>query len=253
MLGFLRPFAGWTALSVLLGAATIASGIGLLGTSAFVISAAALHPSIAVLEVAIVSLRFFGISRGFFRYLERLVSHGVNFRLLAGLRVWFYQALEPLAPARLQAYRSGDLFGRAVGDIETLENFYVRAVAPSIVAAVITIGMGLFVGRYDVRLGLTLAGGLLVSGIGTPLLGHLAGRGPGQAMVSARNELSAALVDGVQGMSDLLSYGQGAARLDEVRQLSAAAGQAQVRSAWAGGLANSFSLLITNLTLLGCC
>jgi ATP-binding cassette, subfamily C, bacterial CydC len=52
-------------------------------------------------------VRFFGISRGVFRYLERLVSHNVTFRLLARLRVWFYEKLEPLAPARLMEYKSG--------------------------------------------------------------------------------------------------------------------------------------------------
>lgn len=250
LLGFLRPFAGWTALSVLLGAATIASGIGLLGASAYVISGAALHPSIATLQVAIVGVRFFGITRGLFRYLERLVSHSVNFQLLAGLRVWFYRALEPLAPARLQSYRSGDLLGRAVGDIETLENFYVRAVASPLVAVIVTVGMGLFVGRYDLRLGAILAGGLLLSCVATPLLANRLGRTPGWALVAARAELSAALVDGAQGLGDLLSFGQGEARLSQIHSLNEDAGRAQVRLAWAGGLSNAFSLLVTNLTLL---
>jgi ATP-binding cassette subfamily C protein CydC len=96
---------------VLLGFATIASSISLLGASAYIISAAALQPSIAVLQVAIVGVRFFGISRGVFRYFERLVSHQVTFHLIARLRVWFYEKLEPLAPARLQSFRSGDLLG----------------------------------------------------------------------------------------------------------------------------------------------
>jgi hypothetical protein len=68
------------ALAVALGAATVASGVGLLATSAYVISAAALHPSIADLSVAITGVRFFGLARGVFRYLERYVSHSVNFR-----------------------------------------------------------------------------------------------------------------------------------------------------------------------------
>src|SRR5512142_1215592 len=96
LLSFLRPFRKQVAFSVLLGAATVAGGIGLLGTSAYLIASAALHPSVAELEVAIVGVRFFGISRAVARYLERLVSHSANFRLLAGLRTWFYRQLEPL-------------------------------------------------------------------------------------------------------------------------------------------------------------
>ncbi len=131
LLGFLAPFKWLVALSALLGAATILSSVGLMATSAYIISAAALHPSIAELQVAIVGVRFFGIARGLFRYLERYLSHQVTFRLLAGLRVWFYQALEPLAPARLLMLRSGDLLARILGDIESLESFFVRVAAPA--------------------------------------------------------------------------------------------------------------------------
>ena len=147
LVGLLRPFTGEVLLSILLGTATVASGIGLLGTSAYLIASAALQPGIAPLQVAIVGVRFFGISRGVFRYLERLVSHSVNFRLLAQLRVWFYQAVEPLVPARLSAYQSGDLLNRAVADVETLQEFYVRLVAPPFVAVLVTLGMGWFAGQ----------------------------------------------------------------------------------------------------------
>jgi ATP-binding cassette subfamily C protein CydC len=65
--GFMKPLAGWVALSVLLAVGAIGSGIGLVATSAYLISAAALNPSIAALQVAIVGVRFFGILRGVFR------------------------------------------------------------------------------------------------------------------------------------------------------------------------------------------
>ncbi|MFC2063967.1 thiol reductant ABC exporter subunit CydC, partial [Chloroflexota bacterium] len=99
LITFLRPSWRWLLLSILLGSLTIFSGIALLATSAWLISTAALHPSIAVLQVSIVGVRFFGISRGFFRYLERLTSHQTTFRLLSRIRTWFYTSLEPLVPA----------------------------------------------------------------------------------------------------------------------------------------------------------
>src|SRR6476619_5367113 len=107
-------------LATLVGFLTVGSGIGLMATSAWLISMAALHPSVAALGVAIVGVRFFGLARGVFRYLERYTSHKVTFQLLARLRVWFYQSVEPLAPARLMEHRSGDLLSRIVGDIKTL-------------------------------------------------------------------------------------------------------------------------------------
>ena len=115
LISFAAPFWGQIILATVLGFATIGSSVGLMTTSAYLIAHAALRPSIADLQIAIVGVRFFGIARGIFRYLERNLSHQINFRLLARLRVWFYRALEPLAPARLMQYRSGDHLSRVVG------------------------------------------------------------------------------------------------------------------------------------------
>jgi ATP-binding cassette, subfamily C, bacterial CydC len=56
LLFFLRPLWRWVALSALLGVVTVASGIGLLGVSAYLIASAALQPSISELQVAIVGV-----------------------------------------------------------------------------------------------------------------------------------------------------------------------------------------------------
>ena len=249
LLRFLRPFIGWVMVSVLLGTATILSSVGLLETSAYIIASAALHPSIAVLQVAIVGVRFFGISRGVFRYLERLISHSVNFRLLSALRTWFYRAVEPLAPALLQSYHSGDLLGRAVSDIETLENFYVRAVAPPVVALVITLGMGWFVGLSAPSLAGILVGGLILSGICVPLLTHLLNRASGKSFIATRSLLNTALVDSIQGMEDLLAFGRQEDQVQKIHFLSSRLEKTQKRSAQISAASNALNLLLTHLTL----
>ncbi len=249
LLGFLRPYLGWVALSVLAGVATVVSNIALLGTSAYLIASAALHPSIALLQVAIVGVRFFGLARGIFRYLERLASHSVNFRLLARLRTWFYQAVEPLAPARLIHQPSGDLLSRAMGDIETLENFYVRAVSPVIVAAVVTAGMGLYVGSFSPALGGVLLGGMLLSGLAVPLLAGLLNRVQGSRWVNARADLSARVVDSIQGLPDLLACGAESAALQNIQAASQVGIRAQRRMLWSGAVTGSLNQLFTHLTL----
>ena len=172
-------------LSTLAGFATIGSSIGLMTASAYIISAAALQPSIAELQVAIVGVRFFGIARGVFRYLERYLSHQVTFRLLARLRLWFYQALEPLAPARLLSFRSGDLLARILGDIAALENFYVRALAPPLTALLVGLASYLLLASFDLRLGLFAAAfpgaGWSCPAAGHPLAQPRAGEGSGRA------------------------------------------------------------------------
>ena len=250
LLRLAAPFAGWMTLSALLGLATIGSGIGLMAASAFIIAKAALHPSIADLQVAIVGVRFFGIARGVFRYLERYVSHYVTFRLLARLRVWFYRALEPLAPARLMDYKSGDLLSRSVADIETLEHFYVRVIAPPLVAALVGLLMWAVMAPYGLWLAVTLEVFLAAAGVGVPLLAHRLSRGPGRRMVAVRAELNAMLVDGVQGAADLLAFGQEQRHLGRVSGLSRELVGLQGRNARIGGLHGALTGLLMNLSTL---
>ncbi len=249
MLQFLKPLSGWVALAVLLSVGTIASNIGLLGTSAYLIARAALHPSIAELQVAIVGVRFFGISRSVLRYAERLASHSVNFRLLAGLRTWFFQRLEPLAPARLVDWQSGDLLDRVVADIDNLEDFFVRAIAPPLTALLVTLGMSAFVGVSFAGLGAVLAAGMLLSGFGVPLLAQKLGRDPGIKLVSAHSELATGLVDGIQGLADLMAFNAEGQLFRRLRVAGDKAGRAQMRQAARSGLTNALNGLIVHLTL----
>ena len=247
LLGLISPFAGWIGLAVLLGAATIGSSVGLMATSAYIISAAALHPSIADLQLAIVGVRLFGIARGVFRYLERYISHQVTFRLLARWRVWFYQALEPLAPARLLGYRGGDLLSRAIGDIAELENFYVRALAPPLVAVVVASAAAIYLYSFSPNLAITLLAFLLAGGLGVTWLVRWLGKGAGNKLVDVRGALSAALVDGIQGMADLLVYGSAHQHKDMLVSLSQQYAAVQQRMAWLGGFQSALSLMTANL------
>jgi ATP-binding cassette subfamily C protein CydC len=222
-----------------------------MGTSAYLIASAALHPSIAELQVAIVGVRFFGISRGMFRYLERLVSHSVNFRLLEQLRVWFYRVIEPLAPAGLQQHHSGDLLVRSIGDIETLENFYVRAVAPPLTAIIVTLGLGLYVGQMNWMLAGVVIIGLILSGLAVPWLSRKLGRKPGRDLVDVRAKLSTAMVDTLQGMAELLAFGAEGRSVARLIELDKESARAQERMARTSGLSSAWNVLITNLTLAG--
>ena len=236
LLSFLSGSWGWVALSVLLGSLTIGASVALMGSSAWLISMAALHPSIAVLEVAIVGVRFFGIARAVFRYLERLVSHNVTLRLLGRLRTWFYEKLEPLAPARLMQYRAGDLLARVISDINTLENFYIRVVAPPATALVICIGTSLFIGASDSRLAALLIVCFLLIGAGLPFIAQAASSRDGIETVRRRAELQVQIVDGIQGLADILAFGNGPRRVAAIRSTGRQYGETQKRMASISGL-----------------
>ena len=93
------PLRGRLALSVLAGAAATGFGVALLATSGFMLARASEHPGILAISVAVVAVRAFSVGRGVSRYLERLTSHDVAFRVLADIRVAIYRRLERLAPA----------------------------------------------------------------------------------------------------------------------------------------------------------
>ncbi|MBN1202460.1 MAG: thiol reductant ABC exporter subunit CydC [Anaerolineae bacterium] len=244
------PFRWWMALSALLGFATIGSSIGLMSTAAWIIASAALHPPLGELQVAIVGVRFFGIARGVFRYLERYVSHQTTFRLLARLRVWFYRSLEPLAPARLEQVHSGDLLSRAVADIDTLENIYLRVIAPPAVALLVALVMWVFLSAADVRLAAALTGFLALAGIGVPLLTRRLSRRTGRDLVRTRADLNVELVDGVQGLADLVAFGAQDRQFERVQALSRALTRQQAHMARLAGLNTALISLFISLATL---
>ncbi len=249
LLKWMRPLWKQSVAALLLGVATVGSGMGLMMTSAYIISAAALHPSIAVLQVAIVGVRVFGISRGVARYFERLVSHNLNLTLLTQIRVWLYERLEPLAPARLQSFGSGDLLTRIVADVNGLEHFYVRVLAPPLVAGVIWLIVLLLFSSFGGMIALTVGLCMAVAGVAVPGLVRKAGVKPGQRQIQARKEMNEALVEGIQGLPDLLAFGAEERYLADIQRLSDEVAHAQRQSGDIATLSDAAIGLIMNLTV----
>ena len=70
-------------LAYLLSSLAFIAGIGLNVTSGWLITMASFMPPVLTLSVAVVMVRFFGITRSVARYLERVVSHKSVFKKLA--------------------------------------------------------------------------------------------------------------------------------------------------------------------------
>lgn len=245
LLHLLRPFRWGIALAVLLSFATVGSSVGLMATSAYLISRAALATNAVELSLALAGVRLFALSRAALRYAERTVSHTITFRVLTRLRVWFYEAIEPLAPAGLMGYRSGDLLARVVGDIETLENFYARVVVPPIAAGLVAALTCAILGYFSWALAATFLAFFLLVGVALPLLTRRLGREAGAAAIAARAELQAAVADDLFGMADLIAYGQDEAMAARTLRQSAALQAEQARLANLRGVANALTALLT--------
>jgi ATP-binding cassette, subfamily C, bacterial CydC len=243
----MRPYKWRVLLGVLLGAATVASNVGLLATAAYVISAAAVVPFLAMLTIPVYLVRLFSVSRAASRYAERLVSHDVTFKLLAELRTRFYTRLAPLTPARLLRYRSGDLLSRIVKDVEELQNVYLRSFSPVAVALAVCTLAALVLYTFDPTMAFVAMAFLAATGVGVPVLVRTLSKGLGRRQLQLRAELEARIVDDVQGVQDVLAFGREGGEQHEVSVLNGKLGRVQRRMALVTGLQNALGDLMMNL------
>jgi ATP-binding cassette subfamily C protein CydC len=218
LLALLRPY--WTIMAgaAFCGVLTIGSNIGLLAASAVLISSAALAPPLMQLYTLIVGVRFFGISRAFWRYVERYVTHDVTFRILKKLRVWFYRKIEPLAPANLLGRGSGRLFKQIVGDIETLQFFYLRVLAAPFIAAAVLLGCVFFMAFFCPGASWLLAVFFLLGGMAVPLTVRRMTRGLAERQSDKWENFHTQVVDLVLGLGELQVYGAITEKREEIRK-----------------------------------
>lgn len=219
LLKLVNPFKWWMLLAAFLAFLTIGSSVGLLMTSAYIIAKAALHPSIAELQVGIVGVRFFGITRGIFRYLERLISHKTTFNLLAHFRVTFFKAFKNLSPAQIIYYKSADLFDRIFADIQYLENFYVRAIAPPLVALISSVAVWLLFGMFSSVLAIILLGFHLLAGFILPYFTYKIHSGIEKKILDLKNKINIKLIDNIQGLSELIIFNRQDEYLNELENM----------------------------------
>ena len=249
VLALSAPPRGRVALSIVLGALAVIFGIGLMATAGWLIARAAQQPDVLELTVGIVLVRFFGLARPVARYLERLTSHDVAFRALAGIRTRFYQRIEPLAPAELGAYRSGDLLSRMVADVDTLQNLHLRGLAPPAIALLAGSTAVIAAAVVLPAAGAVLAVGLLASATLVPLLGAAAGRWA-RTTAEARGTLSAEVVELLRAAPELAVHGAEQPSLARVEAADDRVVQLSRREGFVAGATDGLAVLITGVTVV---
>ncbi len=209
LLALFRGQWGWMSLGALLALTTMLANIGLMTLSGWFIS------TMALAGVAGITINYFtpaafirglAIMRTAGRYGERLVTHDATLRVLSDIRIWFYQSLEPLVPARLESWRSGDLLNRIQSDIDDLDGFYINSWIPILTAILSITVIGVFVASFSPIYSLVLIGLLLLGGVGLPAMTYLGSRKPVHDEQVLRSDLRNTLLDDVSGMAELRVY-----------------------------------------------
>ena len=186
---------------------TVFMNVGLLTVSSWLLASAALQPGLTYLSLAIVGVRFFGVSRAVCRYFERYTSHRMAFQGLYGLRLWFYAHLEPLAPAILKRFGAGDMLGRIMGDIEVLQFFYLRTLIPPVAAIALTALVAYGASTIDDSLVMPILMAALVLGVVVPLVVYAHNKQSLRAIGPQQGDYKALLSDTMDSLEDVISYG----------------------------------------------
>ena len=242
-------------LGILLGLVAVGSAVGLLSLAGWFLTASA----IAGLSAAgtwhfnfffpSIGVRLFAFGRTLARYGERVVNHDATFRILESLRVWFYRHIEPLAPACLSRYRSGDVLNRLVEDIDTLDNLYVRVLSPSAAALAVSVLLFGLLWLFDPTIAICALAFLAVAGFMVPLAAVSLGAEPGRRLGCQSARLRVRIVEGLQGMPELLVYGAQARHLESIRRDSDGLMASQRRMSHITGLTSALITLISGLAV----
>ena len=154
----------------LLSAFSYIAGVGLNVTSGWLITMASFMPPVLTLSVAVVMVRFFGISRAVTRYFERVLSHKSVFGKLAKLRSDLYRKIISNPSELIISGSGGRLIKQVVDDVERAQEYELRVLLPG-AASLITLfaasGLALWL---QPGLGLMWLALTFLLGIGLPRL-----------------------------------------------------------------------------------
>ncbi|WP_217613787.1 thiol reductant ABC exporter subunit CydC [Cellulomonas sp. GbtcB1] len=237
-------------LAVVLGVAALGSAVALAAVSAWLITRAAQMPPVLELSVATVAVRAFGIGRGLFRYLERLVSHDVALRGMARLRTTLYERLAAGRPGATLGLRRGDLLARVGADVDAVGDVVVRGLLPAAVAAVLGLGTVVAMGLFLPAAGLTLAVCLVLAGVVAPWLAQRAARATEQRAADARAEMAATSLGLLEDAGPLAVQGRTGTELDRLRAADADLARATDRGAGPAALAAGLGNLAVGIAVL---
>lgn len=241
----IRTHLGLMSLAVISEILRQVSGIGVAVLGAALFARAVAGTAIEELYPYAAAMIILGLARGTFGYLGPYLSHVAAFRILVDLRDEFFWAIEPLAPAKLTRRRTGDLVSTAVSDIELLELFFAHTAGPAVVAFIVPIIALVALATIN----LLLAEALLIFLILLILMPRLAfwlGTTLGERLRGQQALLNSQVLDTIQGMKEILSFGYSRQRIEELSENSATLLALQARQARNIGLQSAASISIVS-------
>ena len=218
LVGLVKPLTGYMLIAVIMGVLgnlratfiTVFGAHGLLNVIGYDISLS--------LKTIFICLVFFALIRGFLRYTEQSCNHFIAFKLLALIRDKIFGAMRRLCPAKLEVKDKGNLISIITSDIELLEVFYAHTLSPICIALIFYTIMICFISSFSKTAAVLALFGYICVGVLIPVLTSKLSRDNGPQFRRQSGELSSFILDSLRGLSEILQYGMGNSRLNEINE-----------------------------------
>jgi len=232
-------------ISILGGFMAGIAGVALFSASGYLISQTVFEPPLYTLIILTSLVKLLGFLRSASRYGERLYTHRATFSILSRLRTSFFAKLIPLTPGILNKNRSGDLLARIVGDVESLQNYFLRVAYPPVIVIMVFLATVLFTASYSIWIAGLLVLGMVITAVVVPGIVLLGQRKIHERVREQRSKLSTEITEVLYGFRDLKVYGQLAQREEQLQRDSISLAAEQQRASAQLLLGQSMHVFVT--------
>ncbi|MGQ4537441.1 thiol reductant ABC exporter subunit CydC [Dermabacteraceae bacterium P7074] len=237
--------------AVVAATATFLTGYTLAVVSAWLVTTSWTQPPVLTLTVAVVSVRALGISRGVFRYMDRLLTHSTALRGVVELRTGLYSLLADREDDTLFRLRRGDLLARLGNDVDELGDHIIKAVVPALVAAVMAVLVTVSILPFSLFAGISLLLALLFSAVVGPYASYRSAQVHESAALESRGEVVAQTLTVLDDAAALRVQGRLTEQCDQLTAAQESFDAALDRAAWPSAVAQAATPFAVTLAVLG--
>ena len=251
LIGLVKPLLHIMLAAIILGTAGYLCAIFLTILAGQVIVHGLIAGGAGSVKTIITVMIIIAVLRGILHYAEQYCNHFIAFKLLAIIRHKVFAALRKLCPAKLEGRDKGNLISIITTDIELLEVFYAHTISPIAIAALTSLVMVFFIGRYHWLAGILALAAYLVVGVVIPMWNGRRGSQMGMEFRTNFGELNSFVLDSLRGLDETIQYDQGEKRKEQMSERSRSLAGTQEKLSKMEGTQRSFTNLVILLASFG--
>ena len=251
LIGLVKPLLHIMLAAIILGTAGYLCAIFLTILAGQAIVHGVIAGGAGSIKTIITVMIIIAVLRGILHYAEQYCNHFIAFKLLAIIRHKVFAALRRLCPAKLEGRDKGNLISIITTDIELLEVFYAHTISPIAIAALTSLVMVFFIGRYHWLAGILALAAYLIVGVVIPMWNGKRGSQMGMEFRTNFGELNSFVLDSLRGLDETIQYGQGEKRKEQMSERSGSLAGMQEKLSRMEGSQRSFTNLVILLASFG--